>query len=302
MDALSDFLYVIVLVVAPILFYLWYFHMRDKWDREPLRLVLTLFLIGMIPVIILAIILEDAVGNFISAAAVTVIAAPIIEETLKWSGVRLFAYNRKEFNEPLDGLVYGVAVALGFAVFETTGYVTAPLLAGNVAAATYQAVIRSAIPGHVFYTGTSCFFLGMAKFIPKGARRYGVMLAGLVLAIVLHMTWNGVIGGILSVNAVAGLFTAIVFGVVCWVMFGNWVNVGLNRSPFNPTRRTPLRSAVVGARVSTVIPPADFTVLPRTQGAARSGEARFCPRCGTPIAGTTRFCPTCGTQIKAEPS
>jgi RsiW-degrading membrane proteinase PrsW (M82 family) len=301
MDPLSYLLYVVLFVIAPIIFYLWFFHRRDKWEREPLRLMLTIFLIGAIPVVVLALILESAAGLFISAAAGTIIAAPIIEEILKWGGVRLFAYNRKEFNEPLDGFVYGAAVALGFAAVETSLYVTGPLLVGDWAAASFQAVVRGVIPGHVFYTGTSCFFLGVAKFMPKGARRYGVMIGGLVLAIALHMTWNGGVCTIISASVIAGLLAAIVFGVACWVLVGNWINAGLNRSPFNPTRRTPLPSAVIGAHVSKVIPPADFTAPPRTQGVARSGEARFCPRCGTPLDGD-RFCPNCGTPLSGAPS
>ncbi len=45
------------------------------------------------------------------------------EEFSKFLGVRLYAYNKKSFDEPLDGIVYSVMVGMGFATFENVLYV-----------------------------------------------------------------------------------------------------------------------------------------------------------------------------------
>jgi RsiW-degrading membrane proteinase PrsW (M82 family) len=300
-DLLSYLVIAILIGVSPAIFFLWFFYRRDKWEREPRRLVLTIFLFGLVPAIIVAVVLEEIVGIFITSAAFgAVIAAPIIEEVTLWGVVRWRAYNRKEFNEPLDGLVYGAAAALGFAALENVLYLLP--YGGFTSAFLGEALIRGlfSVPGHALFTGTSCFFLGGAKFMPKGLRRYAVMFGGLVLAMVLHATWNSIPTFVAPFGDAAGLLAMIVFAAIAWLLVANWINVGLNRSPFNPTRRKPLPSAVLGARVSKVIPPADFTAPPRTQGAARSAEARFCPRCGAPLGATARFCPECGTPIRTE--
>jgi RsiW-degrading membrane proteinase PrsW (M82 family) len=121
---------------------------------------------------------------------VAVISAPIAEETLKWAVVRFGAYNRKEFNEPLDGFVYGATAALGFATLENVVICLFPKLAacGLNPAFLETAILRAlfSVLGHAIYTSASCFFLGLAKFGPKGPRRYALVFSGLGLAIAPH--------------------------------------------------------------------------------------------------------------------
>ena len=49
-------------------------------------------------------------------------AAPV-EESLKLSVLYFLVYKMREFNEPLDGVVYGVCASLGFATLENLYYV-----------------------------------------------------------------------------------------------------------------------------------------------------------------------------------
>jgi protease PrsW len=283
---------------APGIFYLWFFRKRDKWEREPLRLVLTVYLFGFIAVVA-ALVINDTVALVTgSVVATLVISAPIAEESLKWGVVRRRAYNRKEFNEPLDGLVYGAAAALGFASLENVVFYLFPsfLESGFSSEFLYLAIVRGlfSVPGHAIWTGTSCFFLGISKFSPKGPRRYGVMLGGLGLAIMLHATWNGVICGVIAdvFNVLGALLAMVAFTACSWLLIANLTNRGLNQSPFNPTRITPLPSAVIGASMSKAVP--------RSSSAARSTASHFCPHCGTPLGRIARFCPTCGEQLNAE--
>ena len=298
MDLFTVAFLIILFGAAPGIFYLWFFYKRDKWEHEPLRLVLTVYLFGLIAVVA-ALVINDTVAVITgSAVATLVISAPVAEESLKWGVVRWRAYNRKEFNEPLDGLVYGAAAALGFATLENVVFYLFPtfLESGFSAAFLYLAIVRGlfSVPGHAIWTGTSCFFLGVAKFSPKGPRRNGVMLGGLGLAIALHATWNGVIGGVIAdvFNVFGALLAMIMFTACSWVLIANLINRGLNRSPFNPTRRTPVPSAVLGARMSKAVPP--------SLSAARSTASHFCPYCGTPLGRIARFCPACGAQLNAE--
>jgi RsiW-degrading membrane proteinase PrsW (M82 family) len=291
---------IIALGFPPAVIYLWFFYKRDKWEPEPFKLVLTVFLFGFIAC--------ELAGFFNTANQIAflggsnyltgAISAPIVEESLKWGVVFFAVYSLKEFNEPLDGFVYGAAAGLGFAAFENVGYMFQAWIAGGTDNLLLSAAERGVFmaTGHPVFTGTSCFFLGVAKFMPKGKRRYAVALGGLVLAMGLHATWNGVINGVVVSNAGslgnnAFYLAAITFMGLALLLVSTYTNIGLNRSPFNPTRWTPLPSAVLGARIGKAASSA---------GAARPSPLRFCPRCGAPLAAVARFCAKCGTQISTE--
>ena len=96
---------------APGVFWLWYFYRKDKLEPEPKKLIIKTFFVGIvlgIPATCLEIL-------FTESLIVIVFIVPCIEEVLKYSGVRLTVYRRPEFDEPLDGIIYTAAVALGFA-------------------------------------------------------------------------------------------------------------------------------------------------------------------------------------------
>jgi RsiW-degrading membrane proteinase PrsW (M82 family) len=298
LDPLTFAILIIALGFTPALMYLWFFYRRDKWEPEPFKLVLTVFLFGFI---------ACQIAGFFNSANLIIffggnqdlmaaVSAPVVEELLKWGVVFFAVFGLTQFNEPLDGFVYGAAVGLGFAAFENVGYMFNAAIIGGTDQLYLSAAERGIFmaTGHPVFTGTSCFFLGMAKFMPKGLRRYAVALGGLGLAMGLHATWNGVIVG--YVSSIAGSWgnsafylAAIVFMGVALLLVSTYTNLGLNRSPFNPTRWTPLPSAGLASRVRKAV-----------SGAAQVVPSRFCPQCGTHLAQVTRFCPTCGTEISAE--
>jgi RsiW-degrading membrane proteinase PrsW (M82 family) len=58
MNALSALLYAVLIGAAPVVFFLWFFYKRDKWDPEPLRLVLTVFVLGSVAAYILSLVID----------------------------------------------------------------------------------------------------------------------------------------------------------------------------------------------------------------------------------------------------
>jgi RsiW-degrading membrane proteinase PrsW (M82 family) len=305
MTSLPDPFFILLLLVAIVgpltVFYLWFFYKRDKWEHGQFVLILTIFLFGFIAIEVAGAITTTAI-LLVGATLATVITGPITEESLKWGVVFFGAYNRKEFNAPLDGFVFGAAAGLAFGFMEAvTNYIYNPALIGAVSGdwTLYLTVAIQRglfnIPMHAIYTGTSCFFLGVAKFMPKGPRRYAVALGGLGIAFALHSSWNLIVSvGPLANVPVTDPLTWLVYIVVtaaCWLIAANWINIGLNRSPFHPTRWTPLPSAVLGAHIRRAV---------GSPSAARTTAARFCPRCDASLAHITRFCPKCGARISAE--
>jgi protease PrsW len=116
---------------APGIFWLWFYIRLNKVRPSPKRWVALTFLLGIIWSIPAAIIntatlpddiLSGTLAMSAVAASMLLVVGPL-EETCKFLAVRLGAYRSSYFTEPVDGLVYSTAAALGFASIENFGYV-----------------------------------------------------------------------------------------------------------------------------------------------------------------------------------
>ena len=183
-------LVILALALGPGVFWAWYFYRRDKLNPEPAALIVKLFLLGVLVTFPVAFV-EGFFGLFIaSSLAMGAVVAPIVEEYGKFWVVRRFAYPNTEFDEPMDGIVYAAAAALGLASLENVlyvfaAYVTSPSLAlGTI-------VVRAifSVPGHALFSGVWGYALGRAKFAPA-EERSGIVLRGLALGMVLHGIFN----------------------------------------------------------------------------------------------------------------
>jgi RsiW-degrading membrane proteinase PrsW (M82 family) len=110
----------IVAGFAPSLFWLWLVHRRDDNEREPILLVLAAMGLGSGSAMLVLRLrpwlettcgLDRAVDAFLVTALAEEIAKTIFVLPILWM---------REVDEPLDGIVYGVAAALGFAGVENT--------------------------------------------------------------------------------------------------------------------------------------------------------------------------------------
>ena len=176
----------ILLGFAPGLYWLWYFYQRDKLEPEPKKLVLVSYFLGILAAgLVIFIHMPFKWNYFISA----VIAAPILEELAKFLMVWAYLYRNKNFSEPMDGIVYAAAVALGFASIENGLYLfrinqQAKFLLSNVI------LIRAflSVPAHALFSGIWGYALGRYKFDKKKNRF--IVLYGLLLAMLLHAVFN----------------------------------------------------------------------------------------------------------------
>ncbi|HPR64850.1 MAG TPA: PrsW family glutamic-type intramembrane protease [Thermoanaerobaculia bacterium] len=176
---------ILSLAVAPGLFWLWFFYARSRRRRRPPRLVGRVFVLGMIfslPVIILE-------SPFLCCGVILAIyAAPLIEELVKFYVVHQGVAYRKEFREPMDGIIYGTAAALGFATVENIFYIIqAYLLDTLVATAVLRTVLS--VPGHALWAVMWGYPLGMAAFLPR-SEAVNATIVGLILAILCHGAFN----------------------------------------------------------------------------------------------------------------
>lgn len=148
----------LLLASAPVLIILFYIYFRDKYEKEPILLLLFALTAGAL-IIPPAIILERLMMSFGSGPFYTAFfSAGLIEELLKFIIVLSLFYWRKAFNEKFDGIVYAVFVSLGFAWVENILYVQ------NESIGYFRAV--TAVPGHAIWGIAMGYHLGLAKFLP----------------------------------------------------------------------------------------------------------------------------------------
>lgn len=107
-----------------------------------------------------------------------------VEEGIKFLFLCFLAWPNRNFNEPLDGIVYAVFLSLGFAWVENIVYVTHPVLGG------YEtALVRAAlsVPGHGLFGVQMGYYMGLARFDGHKVRRLFLAFA---VPYLLHALYN----------------------------------------------------------------------------------------------------------------
>jgi len=116
--------------ISPAILIVVYFFFRDRFP-EPPRIVFYTFALGVlsiIPISILNIFLDfygDSLNTsyFAKDFYFNFLRAAFHEELYKFLILIYFCSRHTEFNEPMDAIIYGIAVSLGYAAFENVGYV-----------------------------------------------------------------------------------------------------------------------------------------------------------------------------------
>ncbi len=182
----------LLLAVVPVIIIILYIYFKDKYDKEPKRLLFFSFLLGATVSIIITTLLyvitdlfipieiEDNT-NIVQLFIKAFLIVGLIEEFSKYVIVRYYAQPKHIFNEQFDGIIYAVMVSMGFAATENIMYV----IEGGV----QTAVLRSftAVPAHATFAVLMGYFMGKAKF---SKHRVKLNLLGLCIAIIFHGTYD----------------------------------------------------------------------------------------------------------------
>jgi len=167
-----------------------YIYFKDKYEREPIGLVVKSFFMGVVSTVITFLISlpinwvipieekslsEQAIHAFLLVA--------LIEEFSKFIFVRWVLYPNKNFNEPFDGIVYAVSVSLGFAGLENILYV----MNSENGLATGIMRMFTAVPAHATFAVLMGYFMGIAK-CEKGKAHY--VWYGLGAATLFHGAYD----------------------------------------------------------------------------------------------------------------
>jgi RsiW-degrading membrane proteinase PrsW (M82 family) len=188
-------------------FGLWVVRRMDRNEKEPWRLVLVAAAWGAVVATSLVIWAESlwqdiAIRTLVPGPGFdvsTAFSAGILEELAKGSAVvLLFLVMRNEFDDVVDGIVYGAAVGLGFNFMESVAYMTnlyaifAPDHVGGYAAGFqwYARQVLGLFFGHATYTAFVGAGVGIARQLPSTRKKLIAIAAGFIVAIAAHFSWD----------------------------------------------------------------------------------------------------------------
>ncbi len=182
----------IIIAITPVIALGIGIYLVDRYDREPWKLLLRVFLLGalsVVPILIVERILLsiNVFPGIFSIGYTAFIVAGLSEEYFKRLAVIYGAYNDKNFNEKLDGIVYCVFSALGFATVENIMYVVIRYT-GNY----YVGIMRGilSVPAHMLFGVTMGYYLSLSKYAedPNLASYY--YKRSLIVPVILHGIFN----------------------------------------------------------------------------------------------------------------
>ena len=168
MDSIDQILLLLITIV-PALGILFLFVFLDRFV-EPKKYIIATFVLGIL--IVGPLWIFDDIILLIKGSPIeynpfmrAFFAAAFQEELLKFCVLFFFCVRFTEFNEPMDGIVYGTVVSLGFASYENIHYVYGYGVE-SFAASLSNAYVRafSAVPSHAFDGVIMGFFIGRHYF------------------------------------------------------------------------------------------------------------------------------------------
>lgn len=187
----------------------------DRHDREPVKMLLKVFIMGcfsVIPTLIVETILSsfNIFTGILGAAYTAFIVAGLTEEYFKRRVVLKTVFLNPVFNEKLDGIVYCILSALGFATIENIMYVVFRF-SDVETIGLFRAVLS--VPAHMLFATTMGYYISLSKFSKTNEESDRYLRKSLTMPIVLHGIYDFIL---LSGNDILMLFF-MPFIIYLWV-------------------------------------------------------------------------------------
>ncbi|MGB2962585.1 MAG: PrsW family intramembrane metalloprotease [Anaerolineales bacterium] len=189
--------------IVPMFLYAWLLYFLDRYEKEPLHLLVGVFLWGAVIAAGAAFMINtlSSMGlylitqsEFATQLTLSTLVAPAVEETLKGLAVLVvFLIFRFEFDSLLDGVVYGAVTALGFAATENIWYIhQLGFLENNWQGLLDLTLIRVLMVGwqHPFYTAFIGLGFAVSRRSTQAAWKLIAPIFGWLLAVSFHFFHN----------------------------------------------------------------------------------------------------------------
>jgi RsiW-degrading membrane proteinase PrsW (M82 family) len=187
-----------VMAGIPAILWLGFFYVMDRHEPEPKQLVVGVSVLGCL--------IAGPLADFVHYQAVppqalelhgfkpfsldrvayAILIAGLAQETCKYAVVRYTVYLSREFDEPMDGIVYMMACGTGFAVWVNYQRLTDQHHSVYLSTAAAQTVVTTL--AHASFAGALGYVMGRAKFSRRSAPVRGLLL---MLGLLGAATLNG---------------------------------------------------------------------------------------------------------------
>ncbi len=175
-----------VIAGIPAILWLGFFYLMDRHEPEPKQLVVGVCVLGTL--------IAAPLADFVQYQAVPPVAlevhgispwsldrivyavfiAGLAQETCKYAVVRYTIYMSREFDEPMDGIVYMMACGTGFAVWVNYHRLSGQGHQVYLSTGAAQAVVTTL--AHASFAGALGYVMGRAKFSRRSAPIRGMLL------------------------------------------------------------------------------------------------------------------------------
>lgn len=192
----------IVLALVPAALWLWMFYREDRFEPEPRQFVIGIFMLGALlsyavgqPLIRTVFRIQDWTGtSLVTALLGSILVGGFIQQFLLYAAVRYTVFSSSEFDQRIDGIIYGAAAGLGYATMANIQYVVD---SGGVQLGVGAMEIAIEALSLASLGGVTGYFLARAKFDKMGPLWLPI---GMIIAAAL----NGVVDLTLAQAPLAG--------------------------------------------------------------------------------------------------
>ena len=191
----------ILAAIVPTMLYVGIIYWVDRYEKEPWWLLAAAFLWGAVPGILISFFFNTllsaplllVLGSDLGMAAAPSLIGPPVEETVKGLAlVAIFIFWRSEIDSPLDGIIYGAMVGMGFAMVENVYYFVETFNQGGVEAWRVNIVLRAVVFGlnHALFSSFAGLGIAIARLSTNRTVQILAPLAGWATAVFLHFLHN----------------------------------------------------------------------------------------------------------------
>ncbi len=174
-----------LLAIVPGLLIITFIYFMDKYEKEDLLPIFICYILGVFTT--LPILQLERLGvargfdnpmEIVPMLIYSFLFVALVEECSKFAALMIYPYRQSFFNEPFDGILYAVVIAMGFASLENVLYASR----FNLNALVLRAF--TAVPAHASFAVIQGYFIGKAKFKPE--KKWKLISIGLLSSICLH--------------------------------------------------------------------------------------------------------------------